>query len=101
MPRSILGWESKNLVIPIRISISLRRNPDYIDVAALRVQPFIQASLAEALREGWQADEPTDFATLFSRSQVRTKNTLTRWRIESVTVRLIRAIDDERVVPHG
>jgi hypothetical protein len=92
MSRGILRWESRELVIPVAISIMHWRSPDYVGAAAPRVQPIIQASLREAAQAGWQADEPTDFATLFSRSRVRTRNNYVRWRIDSATIRLRRAV---------
>jgi len=66
--------------------------PDYVGVAAPRVQPFIQAALLLAAREGWRADEPTDFSTLFSRSRVRTTNGFIRWHVSMVTIRLVRPV---------
>lgn len=101
MSRGIARWEYQDLVIPMTITVIHWRHPDYVAVASLRAQPLIEASLAEAARSGWHADEPTDFATLFSRSQVHTKDTYLRWRVHTVTIRLIRAITDEPLVPHG
>jgi|SRR5579862_1604441 len=97
----IQRWEHQDLLIPLRISVIHWRRPDYVGEAAPRVQPLIVAALAEAARSGWQADEPSDFATLFSRSQVRTRNTFLRWRVDSVTIRLIRPFREEYRVPHG
>jgi hypothetical protein len=101
MTHGSLGWESRDLVIPMTIVITHWRHPDYVGMAARRAQPLIQAALQTAVGDGWQADEPTDFATLFSRSRVRTTNNLVRWRVDSVTIRLIRSIEQERLVPHG
>jgi hypothetical protein len=97
----IKRWEHQELLIPLGISLVHWRHPDYVGAASARVQPMIAAALTEALRSDWRADEPTDFATLFSRSQVRTSNSFLRWRVNSVTIRLIRPIWDEYLVPHG
>ena len=99
--RGILRWESQDLVIPLRISVLHWRTPNYVGAATPRIQPRIAAALAAAAREGWQADEPIDFPTLFSRSRVRTTNTFIRWRITSATIRLTRPVRQQLVVPHG
>jgi hypothetical protein len=92
MIRGIIRWEGRDLVIPLAISIHHWRTPDYVGAAAPLVQPIITAYLREAAQDGWQADEPTDFATLFSRSRVRTRNNLFRWRVDSATIRQLRAV---------
>jgi hypothetical protein len=92
MIRGIIRWEGRDLVIPLAISIHHWRTPDYVGAAAPLVQPIIIAYLREAAQDGWQADEPTDFATLFSRSRVRTRNNLFRWRVDSATIRQLRAV---------
>jgi hypothetical protein len=97
----IQRWEQQDLVIPLGLSVSHWRHPDYVQAATHRVQPMIVSALEEAFHSGWQADEPTDFATLFSRSQVRTRNTLLYWRIDSATIRMIRPHREVRLVPHG
>lgn len=94
IPSGITQWEGleyQNLVIPLTISIHHWRHPDYVAASARQVQPLIRASLEEASRAGWRADEPTDFATLFSRARVRTKDSFISWRVSSVTIRLTRA----------
>ena len=101
MVHEILRRDSRELVIPIAISVTHWRHPDYVGTATPRVQPIIQQALQKAACQGWRADEPTDFATLFSRSRVRTRNSYLRWRVDSVTIRLIRGIQEERLVPHG
>lgn len=102
-PPGILRWESQDLVIPLAISIRHWQTPDYVGAAAPLVQPIIATALAAAARDGWQADEPTDFPTLFSRAQVRTTNTFLRWRVTSVTIHQKRPIRvrHERLIPHG
>lgn len=95
------GLEFRDLVIPITISVRHWRHPDYVGAAAPRVQRIIVASLEEAAREGWRPDEPTDFATLFSRSRVRTQDSFLRWRISSVAIRLTRLVSGSDLVPHG
>jgi hypothetical protein len=93
MAQGILRWDRQDLVIPLTISVAhWRRGDDYVEEAASRIQPIIQARLEETAREGWQADEPTDFATLFSRSQVCTRDGLFHWRIDSVTIRQVRPV---------
>ncbi len=93
MAQGILRWDSQDLVIPLTISVAhWRRGDDYVGEAASHVQPIIQARLAETAREGWQADEPTDFPTLFSRSRVRTRDRLFHWRIDSVTIHQVRPV---------
>ncbi len=92
MAQGILRWESQSLVIPLTISVAHWRRGAYVEEAAPRVQPIIQARLEETAREGWQADEPTDFPTLFSRSQVRTRDRLFHWRIDAVTIHQIRPV---------
>jgi hypothetical protein len=99
--RGILRWESQDLVISLRISVLHWRTPDYVGAATPRIQPRIAAALAAAAREGWQADELTDFPTLFSRSRVRTKDTYWTWRVTLATVRLTRPVSRERLIPHG
>jgi hypothetical protein len=85
------GLEYYDLVIPLTISIHHWRHTDYVAAGARQVQPLIRASLEDASRAGWRTDEPTDFATLFSRARVRTKNSFRSWRVSSVTIRLTRA----------
>ncbi len=92
MAQGILRWESQDLVIPLTISVAHWRRGAYVDEAASHVQPIIQARLAETAREGWQADEPSDFSTLFSRSQVRTRDGLFHWRVDSVTIHQVRPV---------
>ena len=95
------GLEFQDLIIPVTLSVLHWRHPDYVGAAAPRVQPLILAALEEAARSGWRADEPTDFATLFSRSRVRTQDSVLRWRISSVALRLSRRVSDRPRVPHG
>ena len=95
------GWEYQDLVIPVSLSVLHWRHPDYVGTAAPRVQLIIQAALEKAGCEGWRADEPTDFATLFSRSRVRTTESFLRWRISSVALRLARPMRWGQGVPHG
>ena len=94
-----------DLVIPLTISVFHWWHPAtvaaYVAAAAPKAQPVIQASLKEAALDGWHPDEPTDFATLFGRSAVRTSNSPIRWRVCSVTIRLLRAVSAAREVPHG
>lgn len=97
----IQRWEHQDLVIPLGRSVNHWRHPDYIQAAIPLVQPMIASALKSACHSGWQADEPTDFATLFSRSQVRTRNTLLYWRIDSATIRLVRPHREDHLVPHG
>lgn len=92
MAQGILRWDSQDLVIPLTISVAHWRRGEYVEEAASLVQPIIQARLAETAREGWQADEPTDFPTLFSRSRVRTRDRLFHWRIDSVTIHQVRPV---------
>ena len=92
MSGGIVQWESRDLDIPLSLSVMHWRHPDYVGVAAPRVQPFIQAALLLAAREGWRADEPTDFSTLFSRSRVRTTNSFIRWHVGMVTIGLVRPV---------
>jgi hypothetical protein len=92
MSRGIMHWEGRDLVIPLAISIRHCHTPDYVGAAAIRAQPIIETYLHNAVRDGWHADEPTDFATLFSRSRVRTRNNLFRWQVDSATIRLLRAV---------
>lgn len=99
--RGVSRWENRDLVIPLAITISHRRCPNYVGAATPRAQPMIAASLTEAAHDGWRPDEPTDFPTLFSRSQVRTKDTFFRWRVISVTIHLTRPIWMAPLVPHG
>lgn len=94
MTSGIMRWEGRDLVIPLAISIHHWRTPDYVGAAAPLVQPIIIAYLREAAQDGWQADEPTDFATLFHCSRVRTRNNLFRWQVESATIRLLRAVSN-------
>ncbi len=95
------GLEYQDLVIPLTISVRHWRHPNYVGAAAQQIQPLILASLQAVAREGWHADEPTDFATLFSRAQVRTKQGLMSWRVSSVTIRLTRASRWVRPVSPG
>lgn len=92
MSRGMMHWEDRYLVIPLAISIRHWHTPDYVGAAAPRAQSIIETYLHDAARDGWHADEPTDFATLFSRSRVRTRNNLFRWRVDSTTIRLLRAV---------
>ncbi len=110
-PRAVRRWEGavrrweglefQDLLIPVTLSVRHWRHPDYVGAAAPRVQPIILAALEEAAREGWRADEPTDFVTLFSRARVRTTDSFLRWRISSVAIRLSRPISWGQGAPHG
>jgi hypothetical protein len=97
----IQRWETKGLAIPLAISIIHWGHPNPVKAITPLVQPIIQASIDRAALDGWRVDEPTDFATLFSRSQVRTRNTFLRWRVDSVTIRMTRPISDDLLIPHG
>jgi hypothetical protein len=92
MSRGIMHWEGRDLMIPLAISMRHWYTPDYVGAAAPRAQQIIETYLHNAARDGWQADEATDFAILFSRSHVRTRNNLFRWRVDSATIRLLRAV---------
>ena len=94
MSRGTMHWEGRDLVIPLAISIRHWHTPDYVGAAAPRAQSIIETYLHDAERDGWHADEPTDFATLFSRSRVRTRNNFFRWQVDSATIRLLRAVRD-------
>lgn len=98
---AILRWESQELVVALDISVRHWRTPDYVGVAAPLAQPAIAVALATAARDGWQADEPTDLKTLFSRSRLRTRDSYWRWRVNSATIRLTRPVRRELLVPHG
>lgn len=93
--------EYHDLVIPLGISVRHWRTSDYVAAATPLIQPTIAAALIFAAGEGWHADEPTDFATLFSRSRIRTTNTFIRWRVISATIRLTRPMGRAFLVPHG
>ena len=85
--------DHRDLVIPLAISVIHWRHslyPHYVAAATRVAQPIIQAAIDEAARTGWKADEPTEFATLFSRARVRTKQGILFWRVSSVTIRLTR-----------
>lgn len=84
--------ECRDLVIPLHVSVLHWLHTNYVAAAAASIQPLILASLQEAARAGWKADQPTDFMTLFSRSQVRTTMNLLYWHVTSVTIRLTRAL---------
>lgn len=101
----ILRWEYQDLEIRLAISVRHWRTPDYVGAATPLVQPMIAAALAAAGRDGWHADEPTDFPTLFSCSRVRTTNTYWRWQITSATIRMTRPVRSpgrrQELIPHG
>jgi hypothetical protein len=105
--RGLRGASSqcRDLVIPLTISVFHWWHPAsvaaYVAAATPKAQPIILASLKEAARDGWRPDEPTDFATLFSRSEVRTSDSFIRWRVFSVTIRLLRADSAAHAMPHG
>ena len=98
-------WEHQDLVIPLAISVRHWWTSDYVHAATPLVQPVIAAALVAAAVDGWQATEPTDFPTLFSRSRVRTTNTYWRWWITSAAIHLTRPVASparrERLIPHG
>jgi hypothetical protein len=92
MRTSAYRWETQDVLIPLAFSVMRWPKPDYVGAATPRAQPMIAARLAIAADDGWTADEPTDFATLFSRSRVRSRNTLLRWRVDSVAIRVTRRV---------
>jgi len=94
MAVGIAYWESRELVIPLAISVLHWRTPNYVGAAASLAQPVITAYLREAALEGWHADEPTDFGTLFSRSGVRSRDSYFRWQVDSATIRMLRAVSN-------
>jgi len=84
--------EGRDLVIPLAISIRHWHTPDYVGAAATRAQPINETYVHDAACDGWHADEPTDFASLFIRSRVRTRNNLFRWQVDSTTIRPLRPV---------
>ena len=98
MPTSAYRWESQDVLIPLAFSVMRWPNPDYVGAATRRAQSMIAARLALAADDGWTADEPADFATLFSRSRVRSRNTLLRWRVDSVSIRVTRRVTYQGIV---
>jgi hypothetical protein len=92
MPTGAHRWETQDLLVPLAFSVRRWPDTDYVVAATPRAQSLIAARLAGAAGDGWTADEPTDFATLFSRSRVRSRNTLIRWRVDSVTIRVTRRV---------
>lgn len=93
-------------MIPLAIAVRHWWTSDYVGAATPLVQPKSAAALAAAAIDGWQADEPTDLPTLFSRSRVRTTKTSWRRWITSVTIRLTRPVTSpvvrrQRLIPHG
>jgi hypothetical protein len=92
MPTSAYHWQTQDVLIPLAFSVMRWPKPDYVEAAASRAQSMIAARLAMAADDGWAADEPTDFATLFSSSRVRSRRILLRWRVDSVTIRVTRRI---------
>src|SRR5437868_11827407 len=97
MPTSSFHWQTQELLIPLAFSVLRWPNPDYVGAAMPRAQAMIAVRLAVEAGDGWTADEPTDFPTLFSRSRVRSRNTLLRWRVESVTIRMTRRVSYRRI----
>ncbi len=96
MRTSAYRWETQDVLIPLAFSVMRWPKPDYVGAATPRAQSLIAARLAIAADDGWTADEPTDFATLFSRSRVRSRNTLLRWRVDSVAIRVTRRVPYRR-----
>jgi hypothetical protein len=97
MPTGAYSWETQDVLIPLGFSVMRWPKPDYVDAATPKAQSMIAVRLARAADDGWTADEPTDFATLFSRSRVRSRNTLLRWRVDSVTIRVTRRVPYRRI----
>jgi hypothetical protein len=98
MRTSAYRWETQDVLIPLAVSVMRWPHPDYVGAATPRAQALIAARLAIAADDGWIADEPTDFPTLFSRSRVRSRNTLFRWRVDSATIRMTRRVSYRRIV---
>jgi hypothetical protein len=98
MPTSAYRWETQDVLIPLAFSVMRWPHPDYVGAATLRAQSMIAARLAIAADAGWTADEPTDFATLFSRSRVRSRRIPLRWRVDSVTIRMTRRVTYRSIV---
>jgi hypothetical protein len=92
MPTSAYRRETQDVLIPLAFSVMRWPNSDYVGAATLRAQSLIAARLAIAADDGWTADEPTDFVTLFSRSRVRSRRFPLRWRVDSVTIRVTRRV---------
>jgi len=86
------------MVIPLAFTVMRWPKPDYIGAATPRAQSMIAARLAVEAGDGWTADEPTDFPTLFNRSRVRSRSTLLRWRVDSVAIRVTRRVSYQGVV---
>jgi len=53
-------------VIPLTISIRRWHTLDYVGAAVTSARPIIEIYLHNAARDGWQANEPTAFSTVFS-----------------------------------
>ena len=98
MPTSAYRWETQDMVIPLAFTVMRWPKPDYIGAATPRAQSMIAARLAVEAGDGWTADEPTDFPTLFNRSRVRSRSTLLRWRVDSVAIRVTRRVSYQGVV---
>ena len=97
MRTSAYRWQTQEVLIPLAFSVMRWPHPDYVGAATPKAQSLIAARLARAAEDGWTADEPTDFATLFSRSRVRSHNTLLRWRVDAVTIRMTRRVTYQRI----
>jgi len=98
MPTSAYRWETQDVLIPLAFSVMRWPHPDYVGAATPRAQSLIAARLAIAADEGWTADEPTCFATLFSRSRVISRRIPLRWRVDSVTIRMTRRVSSRGAV---
>src|SRR5690348_11251072 len=92
MATSAYRWETQEVLIPLAFSGMRWPKPDYVGAATPKAQSLIAARLAIAADDGWTADEPTDFPTLFNRSRVRSRGALFRWRVDSVTIRVMRRV---------
>jgi hypothetical protein len=92
MATSAYRWETQEVLIPLAFSVMRWPKPDYVGAATPKAQSLIAARLAIAAEDGWTADEPIDFPTLFNRSRVRSRSALFRWRVDSVTIRVMRRV---------
>jgi hypothetical protein len=92
-----LRWEHRDVTIPVNIQ---GKAPSHYDVArelGERVNPIILATVHQLAGEGWQAEGPTEFRSLWERFQVTSRSTggiisAAKWHIDSVSMRFKRPV---------
>lgn len=91
----VMAWQYKEATVPLNFSGNWRAgHPETRE----QFNRIVLTTLQQEGQEGWQADEPTDFDSMFQSQRIKTHSPLSAlWStgpivLDSVTVRLKRLV---------